>query len=142
MRASSHELALALAQRIGTVLPPPLTAAASGPHVELHADGARVGGSAAAAIADEEDDRTFAERVETATLAVLSTLQDDVAEYLTVEWPREADGAMALPGARVAGGRVHLWFGRSESAPAVGFDPIPCPGWRRTPGRPGRAGRT
>jgi len=125
MPASSHKLALALARRIGEVLPPPLGVRAVGGNLEVvRADGAALGGSAAAGIVDEADGRTLDERVETAGQAVLSGIQDCVAEFRTVPWPAREDGGMAMPGARAGAGRLRLWYGDSEEAAVVRLRPI------------------
>ncbi|HEU4881273.1 MAG TPA: hypothetical protein VFT45_03480 [Longimicrobium sp.] len=124
MRASSLRFARALAERIGEVLPPPLTIRVDDENLVVSADGIVQGGSAAAVIVEEDDDRTVAERLETAGRAVLSGVQDCVSEYLALPWPGDADGGMAIPGVRVDAERVHLWFGGSESAPVVSLRPI------------------
>lgn len=100
---ASHRLARALAERISEVLPAQLTARASGDDVALFADGVQVGGSASVSIVDEVDDWPLADRVCTAAGSVLSTIQDDVMEYLALEWPKGPDGVVALPESRVEG---------------------------------------
>jgi hypothetical protein len=55
---------------------------------------------------------------------VLSSLQDAVAEATAEPWPRQAGGDLALPGARVDGEWLHLWFGPDEQAPVLGVAPI------------------
>jgi hypothetical protein len=124
MRASSRKLALALAERLGEILPPPLVVRALGDCLEVQADGTGWGGSAAAAIVEEEDGRSLAERVETAVRAILSGVQDAAAEYLTLPWPLDAAGAMALPDARTDAERVFAWFGDCEADAAVTLRPI------------------
>ena len=111
MHASSRKLAIALTERIGEVVPAPLTLRAEGSGVSLYADGELIGGSDAASIVDDQDSRTFSERVETAVRAVLSGVQDSILRYLRVEWPTDGEGELALPGARTEAGRVHLWYG-------------------------------
>jgi len=125
MPVSSRRFAQALAERIGEILPPPLTVRADGGDVGVYADGVCQGGSAAAMIVeDDDDDRTVAERVESAGWAVLSGIQDCVSEYLTLQWPAGADRKMALPEVRADEERVHLWFGSSEADATVTLRPI------------------
>lgn len=124
MSISSHRLARALAERIAEILPPPLTVRVSGSRIDVHADGVCQGGSAAVVIVEADDDRTPTERLETAGRAVLSGIQDCVSEYLTLPWPIDAEGRMAMPGARVDAERVHLWFGGSEAAAVITLRPI------------------
>jgi hypothetical protein len=116
MSISSHRFARTLAERIGEILPPPLTVHVDGSLIDVYADGICQGGSGAAVIVEADDGRTLRERVETAGRAVLSGIQDCVSEYLTRQWPAGADGQMAMPDVRVEAERVHLWFGAAEAA--------------------------
>ncbi len=124
MRTSSRKLALALAERLGEVLPPPLGVRALGDCLEVQADGTGWGGSAAADIVGHEDGRSPAERVETAVRAMLGGVQDAASEYLTLPWPVDAAGTMALPEARTDAERVHAWFGGSEADAVLTLRPI------------------
>jgi hypothetical protein len=124
MRVSSLRFALALAERIGEILPPPLTIRAEGSSVDLYADGINQGGSAAAVIVEADDDRTLRERLETAGRAVLSGVQDCVSEYLTLPWPIGVDGRMAIPDVRADEERLYLWFGGSEAGATVTLRPM------------------
>lgn len=124
MRSSSLKFAQVLAERIGEILPPPLTIRADGGNLVVSADGITLGGSGAAMIVENDDDRTPAERVECAGRAVLDGVQDDVSEYLTLPWPADAGGRMAMAAARVDAERVHLWFGSSEAAAVITLRPI------------------
>lgn len=124
MRASSHKLAAALADRIGEILPPPLTSHARGSSVLVYANEIGVGSTMAPLILEENDDRTIAERAECVARAVLSTIQDEIAEYLTLEWPVDAWGKMAMPSARTASERLYLWYGESEAEAVITLRPI------------------
>jgi hypothetical protein len=124
MEPSSLRFAQALAERIGEILPPPLTIRADGGNLVVSADGVSQGGSGAAEIVENDDDRTPAERVECAARAVLDGVQDAVSEYLTLPWPADADGRMATAGVRTDAERLHLWFGSTESAAVVTLRPI------------------
>ena len=116
--------AQALAERIGEILPPPLTIRADGGNLVVSADGISQGGSGAAMVVENDDDRTVTERVECAARAVLDGIQDDVSEYLTLPWPVDAERRMAMPGVRAHAERLYLWFGSSESAAVITLRPI------------------
>jgi hypothetical protein len=124
MRASSRKFARAVAERTGEILPPPLVIRVSGACLDVYADGVSKGGSAAAVIVEADDGGTLSERLESAARAVLGGIQDGVAEYLALPWPLDADGQMAMPGARADAERLHLWFGGGEAAAAVTLRPI------------------
>jgi hypothetical protein len=82
------------------------------------------GASGAAAILEDEDGRDLIERIETAGRAVLNGLQDGVIEELGEGWPAQGGaGGLALPGVRVVGDEVLLWYGEERSH-AVRLQPI------------------
>ena len=83
-----------------------------------------VGSTMSPLIVEDDDDRTIAERAECVARAVLSTIQDDVAEYLTLPWPVDAWGKMVMPGARTESERLYLWYGESEAEPVISLTPI------------------
>ena len=122
--ASSHRLASALAQRLNAAVPAGFRVTADGSAVHVEVDGQRIGESQAASIVQDRDDRTDAERIETATRAVLDAVQDGVSEHVREPWPATATGAMAMPAARSNSEHVQLWYGSDEHAPALGFPPI------------------
>lgn len=125
MAASSEKLARAFATRLNGVVPHGLAVRASGSMVYLYAGNAVVGGTASVPIVEEEEDGgTLCERLLTVVYAVLSTIQNDVSEYLTEQWPPDADGQMALVDSRCGEERVYLWYGSSEAAPVIAFPPI------------------
>src|SRR5207253_1730942 len=86
MHASSRKLAITLAERLGKVVPSPLTLRVHGSGISLYGDGELLGGSSSAEILDDEDGSPFQERVGTATGSVLSEIQDCVMRYLREEW--------------------------------------------------------
>jgi hypothetical protein len=124
MAVSSRSLALALAERIGAVMPKPLVVRAEGSAVSLYANSDLLVTSLAPGIVDEVDDRSPADRIEAATLSVLSGLQDAAIQYLRRQWPTGEDGALALPAARATTNQVNLWYGSNEERPAVKLEPI------------------
>jgi hypothetical protein len=124
MPPSSRKLAQALAARLSDVLPPPYSARALEGAVAAFAGDDWLGSSLSPEIVEEGEDGTVEERLETVGRAVLSGVQDYVADDSTEPWPREPDGRMALPQARVDGDELRLWFGASESAAAVALRPI------------------
>lgn len=62
--------------------------------------------------------------IETAAEAVMSDVQDEVAEQLRVPWP--GDRTMPLPEAEIRKAELHLWFG-DRGAPTLVLPPIPLP---------------
>jgi len=124
MHASSHELALALAARLGEVVPAGVTLDAVRNSISVYADGELMVSSQAARILEEVDDRTLNKRVESAVLAVLSDVQDSVMRHLRSKWPTDGRGLLALPGARADQNRVLLWYGVSDDRPVISFRPI------------------
>jgi hypothetical protein len=112
-----------LAERLSSAVPNTLKVRAEGDVVEVFDGDESVGGSAASSIVEDSDSRSLEEKIETASLAVLSGVQDAIAEALRVEWPLLARGGMALPEARSDGRQVHLWFGE-KTAPAMVLPPI------------------
>ena len=123
MIASSHKLAVELVKRLNSIMPPMLTVGVTGSRVSLFVDRKFVEGSDAASIIDDEDGRTFRERIEVAVRAVLGGIQDGVMRTVGREWPVDNDGKLAFAGARTDTSRVYLWFG-SEDQPAVRLKPI------------------
>jgi hypothetical protein len=124
MRASAPHFARALAERIGEVLPPPLVIHARGGGLAVYADGKEVGGALSPAIIEDEDGRSIAEKAEAVARTALGTIQNDVSEYLTLPWPKNAAGEMVVPGARAGSGRLYLWYGTSESDAALSLGSI------------------
>ena len=127
MVALSHRLAAAMASRLASVIPRPLTVRANGEAVNVYTEAApskALGGSAAAAIVEDDDGRTLDEKIETAVLAILSGVQDSVAEELREPWPRVAEHGMALPNTRRQGGQVYSWFGDDEAAATIALRPL------------------
>lgn len=122
--APSCKLAAALADRIGEVLPSPLLIRATGPDLDLYADDRHDVVLSTPRLVDDEDDRTFGEKVETAAASVLSSVQDVVSCCLVEQWPPDADGRMADANARVDKGRVHLWYGIDQAAAVITLRPI------------------
>ena len=126
MAALSHNLAAAVASRLATIIPSPFSVIAEGEEVKLYSErsGSRLlGVSPAAAILEDSDDRSLLEKMEVAALAIVSAIQDCVAEEMREPWPVQRDGAMALPQARSEGMSVIIWFG-SEEAPDIALAPI------------------
>jgi hypothetical protein len=119
MAALSHKLARVLAERIGETLPPPLTVRASGERLDLFDGDVLFGGSHNAAVVDSRDGRTLRQRVETAVASVLSEIQDEVTEHLTVQWPLDTDGQVGMP--YVATNRLEVWsgFAREDGTPVI-----------------------
>jgi hypothetical protein len=124
MHTISHHLAEAISDRIGAIVPPPLAVQAEGSSVNLYVNSKFWGGSAAAEIIEDVDGSTFSERLERAAIAILSGIQDCTAEYLTLPWPVDEGGEMAMPGARADIHRLYLWYGSSEDTALLTLRPI------------------
>lgn len=108
-----------MAARLNEVVPIPFRVYAEGNVVGIEARDVPIGGAGASFIVDEDDDRTFGEKVETTVWAVLSSIQDDISEFLTESWPSVDGCGMAMPGARRDGAWVYLWYGEDEGAPVI-----------------------
>ncbi len=124
MHALSHRLALLLAQRLAEVVPPPLTVRAGGETVGLVVVGCLVSASTAASIVDARDHPLSTRDVETAARAVLSGIQDDVAEYLTTPWPSSPSAEMAMPDVRTDSRYLYMWYGSDEEGAVIRLRPI------------------
>jgi hypothetical protein len=115
---NSHRLAAMLAERLLSVMPHGLAVHADGDEVDVRDDRGSIGGSASTIIVDDDDGRSLEEKIEMASWAVLSGVQDVIAEELRQEWPVLEEGGMALPGVSRAGHQLHLWFGK-EATPVL-----------------------
>ena len=73
---------------------------------------------------DEGDSEVYADAAE----SVLSLAQDVVSEALDATWPGPAGASadLPIPGARVDGEVVRLWFG-DEDAPVLRLADVPLP---------------
>ena len=123
LRVSSHDLAVALARRLGEVAPAEVTVRVQEADlVVLHA-GRVVGVSGAPAILETvEALQEPAENLETAVRAALSAVQDYIAEATTEPWPGTG-GSHPNPDARVEASTLSMWFG-PEDAPVLRLPPI------------------
>lgn len=111
-------LALALAERLATVVPPGVTVVAQGPSVWT-SDPSGLGQSEdVGALLDQAGDR--GDLVAIASRAVLDAVQDQVCEWTTEPWPY---WGMALPYAQVRNEQLILGFGDPD-CPSPGLDPI------------------
>jgi hypothetical protein len=128
---NSHKLAAMLAARLTSVVPSHLAVRTDGDSVDVFDGGENIGGSAASSIVEDNDARSLEEKIEVASWAVLSGVQDAIAEALRVQWPVLPKGGMALPGVRNEGGQVHLWFGE-QVAPVILLPPIELSAFRES----------
>lgn len=120
---SSLRLAEELASRLSTIVPSGYSVRAEGPSVRVSSGNVQLGGSSAALIVDEKDNRSSDQKIENAIRSVLSRIQDCVMQALTEPWPQTQNGQIALPGARSDGKSVFLWYG-VEDDPDVLLSPI------------------
>jgi hypothetical protein len=127
MLSPAEALARALAERLDAAVPPPVSVRAEGAAVAVYVAGEWWGSTYMDDDSDEPlastDGAPWVERVETTAGALLSSVQDTVAVALRAPWPALPDGGMALPHARAAAGRVHLWYGPDEAA-VVALKPL------------------
>jgi hypothetical protein len=109
MPALSSNLAVELAARLEAVVPANFSVRADGDQIGVYQGERLLGGSAAASIVDEEDERALSEKIAAASRAVLDAVQDCIIEELHEPWPRMVDGSLALPGSETDGRRVYFW---------------------------------
>ena len=124
MRASSPRLASAVALRLSRFAPTRFEIQAQGDRVEILLDGALIGTTRAAAIVEDDDDRTIEEKLATALLAVLDGVQDSISRELRKPWPYVNHNKMALPGVRIEDGTAWAWYGENEVVAVVALRPI------------------
>lgn len=108
---TSRELAALLSTRLREVVPAGVVVTADGADVVVRIDGAE-SRNGTAAILDE--DGSTVDEVVTATYAILSHVQDAVAEVTTEPWPGTGT-VMPLPEAEIRDGRLLAWFGDREA---------------------------
>jgi len=75
-------------------------------------------------IEDETETRTAEELAQLIIGNALEALQDVVSESSKEPWPPLTPTAMAPVHVRSDGQRVYFWYGISETAPVIGFEPI------------------
>lgn len=127
--ASSRALAAELAVRLARVAPEGVRMGAEGTDVVVDGGSGCISGSGATVLLDEEDDRSFAESLETAARAVLSGVQDVIVEEIQRPWPSgrspcgQSEDPLALPDAQVTGCELRTWFGDADD-PVLRLDPI------------------
>ena len=130
LSVSSHDLAVALADRLNEVTPSGITVRVhEGSGLAVLQDGEVVGISGAPAILETvEALRDPKENLETAVRAALSGVQDYIAHATTEPWPG-AGGSQPNPDARVEPNAIHMWFGPADT-PVLSLPPIdlirPC----------------
>jgi hypothetical protein len=107
----SRELATLLSARLQAVVPDGVLVTADGADVVVRIDGDE-SRNGTAAILDE--DASPLEEVATATYAVLSHVQDAVAEATTEPWPGTGT-VQPMPEAEIRDGRLLAWFGDRQT---------------------------
>ena len=78
-----------------------------------------VGSTPAAAIVDDNDDRSKAEKVCAAFSAVLNGLQDDLMVHWTRPWPTDEHGELGFPNVAIEEGSLRAWFGTEDEERAI-----------------------
>lgn len=125
MNVSSHDLAAQLSERLNGVVPAGMSVRPAGAIIEICSSGHAVGRSAALDIIGDNDERSVTARIETATRAALSGVQDVIIEDAHSPWPDQPGHGMDLPvpDCRIVGDELFVWFG-DETAPALALPPI------------------
>jgi hypothetical protein len=125
MSVSSHDIAARLADHLRATLPAGLSLHAEGATLEVRSGERAIGGSPALQIIDDHDDRSFPERIETATRAALSAIQDVIIEATGGPWPGQSVRGPDLPqpDCRCDGTRLFVWFG-DVASPVLSIPPI------------------
>jgi hypothetical protein len=118
---SPDRFAQAIAAWLDAVVPRGLSVRADGAAVIVY-DPIPWGESVAAEILGDDDDRSVAERLETAARAIMCSAQDEIMESTREQWPLGPTGA-ANPDARVIGEDLQMWFG-DEAAPILRLEPV------------------
>jgi hypothetical protein len=121
---SPEKFALALASRLNAVVPPNVSVRAQNAVVDVYGERGSFGGSGAAPIINDEDDRSLEERLEIVARTILNGAQDSIMEILREQWPVGPDGKAAYSGARVVRGQLRMWFGE-EGSPLLELAPLP-----------------
>lgn len=113
--ASSLRFAAELAERLAEVVPAGFAVDASDVTVVLRHDGAMVGSTdMAELVEDSENLHLLPDNLETAARAILSNVQDWIADTTTEPWP--GDHSLPNPDAHVIGDRLEMWFGDRDNA--------------------------
>jgi hypothetical protein len=119
----SHDLAVALAERLTGVVPAGFVVHEQDAELVVLHDGQVVGISGAPTILETVDAlREPRDNLETAARAALSAVQDYVAEVTTEPWP-SAVGRQPNPDARIDGDSLSMWFG-PEDGPVLRLRPV------------------
>lgn len=119
-------LAEALAERLDAVVPSGFRVRAYQGLVCLYHGSEFHGCNGVVGVLDHNSD-VIARSVARAAVAVLSGIQDEVAHVTKDPWPRLPQGGMAMPGARLNGDQVLLWYGPqhdSEIEAVISLSPI------------------
>ena len=133
---SSRDLAVALADRLGAVVPPGVVVREQDAELVVLHDGVLTGVSGAPTILETAEAlREPEESLETAVRAALSGVQDYIADATTEPWPGTG-GSQPNPDARLDGDVLLMWFG-PEDAPVLRLPPIDLTG-PTVPPAPGR----
>ena len=117
------QFAAAVAARLDRVTPSSISVGAGGYSVDVSGPRGGRHASAAAAMLDDDDARTPAERLTAAGIAILEGAQDCVMELLTEQWPVSGRGVTALPAARLTSNRLYLWY-EAAGEPVVSLEPL------------------
>lgn len=118
--AIAERLIDALVSRLNSVFPPGFTAGERDGVLILSHEENLVGGTFVAVLLDQ--DVELVPQLAAVAECVLSDVQNWIARELTTPWPASAH-AMPMPGARVVGEVLELWYGETEK-PTLSLTPI------------------
>lgn len=121
-----RKLATALVSRLAKIVPQAVSILADDAQIALVRGNEILAKADLEAMLDQSGDAR--DLVVTALTSALSTIQDFVAEELTVPWPAAGSGRSAptlpLPDVSMDSMQVRLWFG-DEGFPVLELQPIP-----------------
>jgi hypothetical protein len=112
--ATSHEFAVELADRVNEVVPAGFAVTADEVSVVLSQDGARIGSTDMAELVESSENLDhLPDNLRTAAWAILSNVQDGIADTTATPWPGER--SQPNPRVEIVGDQLRMWFGEAES---------------------------
>ena len=120
--ASSLKFAAELAIRLNEVVPDGFTVVAEDENVVLRHNGKVVGSTGMAEIVESSENLDhLPQNMETGARAILSNVQDWIADTTTEPWPGKR--SLPNPDAQVTGERLEAWFGDQDN-PVLKLRPL------------------
>jgi hypothetical protein len=120
--ASSPDFAAELATRLNEVVPDGFTVIAEHENVVLRHNGEVIGSTSMADLVESSENLDhLPENLETAARAILSNVQDWIADTSYEPWP--GTQSQPNPGAQFSDGILAMWFGDQEN-PVLSLAPL------------------